>query len=86
MINLKKNPTFLKDRPPRVVRAGLSALFLLLATSIANTVCAQTNLPAFSEVEEVVRRANNYWIANHALGNAGWANSTYYTGTKGPSG
>ncbi len=82
MINLKKNPSFQKDRPPQVVRAGLFALFLLLATSIANTVCAQTNLPSFSEVEEVVRRANDYWIANHALGNAGWANSTYYTGNQ----
>ena len=57
-------------------------LLALLALAILNTVCAQTSLPEASTVNEVIQRANNYWITNNGLGDSGWANSAYYTGNQ----
>ncbi len=43
---------------------------------------AQTVFPPAGVVSEVMQRANNYWISNNTVGNAGWARSAYYTGNQ----
>ena len=57
-----------------------AVLFFLLAG--AGGLWGQTVLPDAGSVAEAMNRANNYWIMNNGLGDAGWARSTYYTGNQ----
>ena len=53
-------------------RALAGALILLLPGS---TAVGQVAWPDAATVAEVMQRANNYWITNNSVGNAGWARS-----------
>lgn len=60
-------------------RAVAGALFLLLPSGV---VLGQAAWPDAATVAEVMQRANNYWITNNSVGNAGWARSAYHTGNQ----
>jgi rhamnogalacturonyl hydrolase YesR len=51
---------------------------LLLAPALAGVASAA--LPDPVAVEEVLRRANDYFIANNAVGDADWKRGAYQTG------
>jgi rhamnogalacturonyl hydrolase YesR len=52
---------------------------MVLVSGIANTV-ASPALPDPQEVEEALRRANDFFIANNAIGVADWKRGAYQTG------
>ena len=66
---------YLRRRPLQ-----LAALFFLLGRAAG--LWGQTALPDADSVTEAMNRANNYWITNNDLGDAGWARSTYFTGNQ----
>lgn len=72
-----------RQRPRSSARlpAALATLCLQVV-GIVQPLLAQTSLPNFAACQEAMRRANNYWISNNALGNSGWANSAHYTGNQ----
>ncbi len=58
-------------------------LCLGLAAGLAGPAgFAQPAWPSASVVAEAMHRANDYWIANNAVGNSGWARGAYYTGNQ----
>jgi len=66
---------------PAALRPWLAAGLLMMAAFIP-PLAAQPALPGFAVCQEVMLRANNYWISNNVLGNSGWANSAHYTGNQ----
>jgi unsaturated rhamnogalacturonyl hydrolase len=70
-------PLFFAPARIGVCRTLFFAFLLLVPAGFA-----QTNLPDAASVIAAMRLANNYWINNNALGNSGWANSSYYTGNQ----
>jgi len=66
-----------------LAKKGKGTLRIILATSLALTLyptVVQAALPSMLEVEEMVRRANDYYISNNLVGQADWGIGAYQTG------
>lgn len=57
-------------------------LALTLSPGLFPTADAAESFPSTATIAEAMQRANDHWIANNGLGNAGWARGAYYTGNQ----
>src|SRR5690606_38064845 len=57
-------------------------LALSLSPFFLSDVQAAESFPSTAIVAEAMQQANDHWIANNGLGNAGWARGAYYTGNQ----
>jgi len=76
------NPAFLISSMPDLRDPMRRFLVLIFWMSIFTPLLGQNAWPDAGSVAEAMTRANNYWMANNSVGNAGWARAAYFTGNQ----
>jgi unsaturated rhamnogalacturonyl hydrolase len=82
LITSTMNPAFLFSSLPDLRNILCRFLFSFFLMAISSSLLGQNVWPDAGSVREAMTRANNYWIANNSLGNAGWARAAYFTGNQ----
>jgi hypothetical protein len=82
LITSTMNPAFLFSSLPDLRNILCRFLFSFFLMAISSSLLGQNVWPDAGSVREAMTRANNYWIADNSLGNAGWARAAYFTGNQ----